>query len=166
MRVEELIESFLHADGDEWGTMQIAGPRPDQAYERELQNVIQEHSSQIHWGPSFVPYDEMPTFLCTFDIQFSGCEASLDKVIVESMLCGVIPIVATDGLRHSLPESLHWLIAKDDSARVKALKKIVSLSVEERWSLRLELRDIAMKAHTAASQIERLILLIEHPERT
>ena len=165
-RIEELMESFLHAKGEEWGTMRIVGPRPDQMYERELQNVIQEHPSRIHWGPSLVPYDEMPKFLCTFDIQFSACEASLDKVIVESMLCGVIPIVATDGLRHSLPESLHWLIAKDDSARVKALEKIVSLSAEERWSLRIQLRDIAMKTHTVTSQIARLILLIEHPERT
>lgn len=165
-RIEELMESFLHADGEKWGTMQIVGPRPDRAYEQELQHVIQEHPSQIHWGPSVVPYDEIPKFLCMFDIQFSACEASLDKVIVESMLCGVIPIVATDGLRHSLPESLHWLIAKDDSTRVKALKKIVSLSTEERWLLRTRLRDIAMKTHTVTAQIARLISLIEHPERT
>ncbi len=159
-RIEELMESFIHANGEAWGTMQIVGPRLDRIYEEELQKIVDKHPNEIHWGPSSIPYDEMPKYLCKFDIQFSACEASLDKVIIESMFCGVIPIVATDGLRHCLPESLHWLIAKDDASRVIALKKVVSLSVTQRFALRKQLRAIAVATHSVNSQIERLISII------
>lgn len=154
--IKECVEAFLQSGLEKGGaTLTIVGPRPDPVYEAELSALIASHPS-IVWGPSNVPYDQLPGYLRSFDVLLNAYPASLDKVIIESMMSGVIPVVTTQGLRHCLPSELHWLIAPDLASRTNALRRVAALSAEERSALGHQLRQIALESHSLRSQIQRL----------
>ena len=75
------------------------------------------------------------------------------------MMCGVIPLVTTEGLLHALPPDLHWLVARDISTRREALRRLQALSGSDRQTLTARLRQIAIEHHSLRHQIQRLYRL-------
>lgn len=158
-KVMDCIQAFTSSKLGSGSTLTIIGSAPDPQYAAQVRAMVQVHPS-VTWDERDVPYGEVPKLLSSYDVLLNGTPGSLDKVIVESILSGLIPIVATEGLRHALPERFHWLIAKDLQTRKEALERIFQMTEMERESLRVELRAIALRAHSLSSQIRQICSLL------
>lgn len=156
--IEENIQAFLESGGAARGTLTIVGPRPDPVYEKQLQDVIQQHPA-IQWGPTAIPYDQVPAFLSQYDVLLNAYPASLDKAIVEGMMSGLIALVATGGVRTCLPETLAWLYTPSVQERTDMLKRVFAMTPEERWKTGQALRRTAIQEHSLSAQTDRLTQL-------
>ena len=156
--IKECVEAFIESGVAPQSTLTIVGPRSDAAYEAELTGIMARYPT-VTWGPALIPYDQLPDQLRTYDILLNAYPASLDKVIIESMMSGVIPIVTTEGLRSCLPAELHWLIAPDQASRAAAMQRISALSIEERYALGQRLRHLAIEHHSLQGQLKRLQMI-------
>jgi glycosyltransferase involved in cell wall biosynthesis len=154
-RVELDIQAFIQAGAEKRAMLFLVGPRPDGAYASRIEALITNHP-QVQWGAERVSYDQVPQALAMYDVMLNAYVASLDKSIVEGMMCGVIPIVMTKGLAHGLPEDLRWLVVQDVSEMTISLERILKLSPEQRDKMSKQLREIAIKEHSLENQIQRL----------
>ncbi len=154
--IKECAEAFTESGLEATSTLTIIGPRPDGTYEQELATFMKAHP-QISWGSATgLPYDQVARELRQYDILLNAYPASLDKVIVESMMSGVIPVVTTKGLRRCLPEDLTWLVVDTHTERVDALRRLRDMSPDTRYELGKRLRQIAIQHHSLHGQIRRI----------
>lgn len=156
--VKEIITEFI-AEGA-YGAkaeLTIVGPALDEAYEKEIDQLISGHES-IRWIKG-LPYDQIPGLLAEQDILVNAYPGSLDKVIVESMMSGMIPVVATRGLIHTVPQEWRWMVAETSEERRRAIRKILSLVPEERARYARLVRELAIRDHSMTGQIKRLAKL-------
>lgn len=155
---KQIIEEFIQEGGyGRRATLTIAGPVLDESYEKEIDTLIAGRDD-IRWLKG-VPYDDMPALLKEHDLLLNAYPGSLDKVIVEAMMSGLIPVVATKGLSHTLPKELRWLIAETSEERRKAVRKLLALEQEERTRYAQLMRELALRDHSIQGQIERLLPL-------
>lgn len=154
-KVEEVIKAFLTSGADQVGRLDIIGPAIDQDYAQKVKTLISKHP-QVRWVSANVPYDEVPQVLQSYDVLINAYEASLDKAIVESLMCGLIVVMTTSGLNPILPTDLKWLITKTQEERVMAIQKIVKMSNQERRQLGQQLRQLMIHHHSLSSQINQL----------
>ena len=158
-RLEEVIDAFIESGCGQGATLTIGGPATDPAYAESIRVRIKNHPSVI-WDARSIPYDQAHGYLSRFDVLLSACPGSLDKVIVESAMTGLITIAATVGMKEWLAPEDVWLMTKTKEDFVSALKKICVLSLEDRAQIVHRLRDGAFKHHTVQSQITRIAALI------
>lgn len=159
-RIDLAIKAFLEADGENLGsTLAIVGPRTDKTYEETLKALAQGHPS-IQWGEA-VAYDQVPALLADYDLTINACPGSLDKVIIEAMMSGQIVIASTDGILGWLPERLHWLYAPELDDLIKAVRRALALTPQERFVLGNELRALAIEQHSLEGQVRKLVILLE-----
>lgn len=159
-RIDASIQAFLAAGGEELGaSLTIIGPITDPGYEQILRALTDGHSA-IYWG-SAASYDQVPSVLAAYDVLLNACAGSLDKVVIEAMMSGQTVIAATPGIKEWLPAELHWLYAVSVEEMSHALKRVFAMSPEERWSLGLRLRELAIKFHSLQGQVQRIAELVE-----
>jgi len=72
------------------------------------------------------------------------------------MMAGRIVIAATDGVRDLLPNDLGWLQASSSESRINALRKLVSLSPDQRREIGGRLRGIVRGRHSLSGQVKKL----------
>ena len=154
--VKEIVQEFLN-EGAYGGraVLHIVGPALEQDYADEIKALIKGHAC-ITWDSKGIPYDEIPPMLAEQDILVNAYPGSLDKAIIEAMMSGIIPVVATKGLCYSLPIEWRWMVAVTSEERVRAVRKILSLSSDERAQYSLRMRELAIRDHSMTKQIERL----------
>lgn len=158
-RVELAIQSFLGAGGEEEGaTLDIVGPREDASYEKMLRSLTQGHPS-IRWGEA-AAYDQVPALLARYGVILNACSGSLDKVIIEGMMSGLVVIASTPGMKDWLPSQLHWLCAVSVEELAHALQRVLALTPEARWKLGLELRTLAIEQHSLQGQVRKIAALV------
>lgn len=154
--VKDIVQEFIR-EGAYGGkaSLHIVGPILEQDYADEIL-ALMEGRSDITWNTKGIPYDEIPQMLAGQDILVNAYPGSLDKAIIEAMMSGIIPVVATKGLCHSLPAEWRWMVAETSEERVRAVRKILSLAPEERARYAVRVREIAVRDHSMSKQIERL----------
>lgn len=156
--VKEIVNEFIGEGGYGAKTiLTIVGPALDEAYEKEIDQLIAGHDD-IRWIKG-LPYDEIPALLAGQDILVNAYPGSLDKVIVESMMSGMVPVVATRGLIHTVPQEWRWMVAETPAERIRAIRKIISLAPEERARYASRVRELAVRDHSMSGQIKRLAKL-------
>lgn len=156
--VKEIINEFINEGAYGAKTeLTIVGPALDEVYEKEIDALISTRQD-IHWIKG-LPYDEIPALLAEQDILVNAYPGSLDKVIVESMMSGMIPVVATRGLIHTVPQEWRWMVAETPDERIRAIRKILSLAPEERSRYAERVRELAIRDHSMVGQIKRLAKL-------
>ncbi len=156
--VKEIINEFINEGAYGAKTeLTIVGPALDEAYEIEIDALIAPRQD-IRWIKG-LPYDEIPALLAEQDILVNAYPGSLDKVIVESMMSGMIPVVATRGLIHTVPQEWRWMVAETADERIRAIRKILSLAPEERARYAERVRELAIRDHSMTGQIKRLAKL-------
>ncbi|MFO0765101.1 MAG: hypothetical protein U0487_03605 [Patescibacteria group bacterium] len=154
--VKEIVQEFIR-EGAFGGkaVLHLVGPTLEPDYAAEIEALMQGRTD-ITWEKDGIPYDEIPAMLTKYDILVNAYPGSLDKAIIESMMSGIIPVVATKGLCHSLPAEWRWMVAETPEERVRAVRKILSLAPEERARYAVRVREIAVRDHSMSKQIERL----------
>jgi glycosyltransferase involved in cell wall biosynthesis len=154
-RLEDMIGAFIESGAESRATYKISGPRPDADYVRRLETQMAGHAN-INWGEERVSYDHAPEYLAGFDVLLNAYPASLDKAIIESMLVGIIPLVATRGILHGLPEKYHWIVVREQPARVAAIRRVLDMNPQQRAAMQEELRAFALRAHSLKNQVARI----------
>ena len=82
-----------------------------------------------------------------------------DKTVLEAMACECLPIVSNEAYRHVFPKHLHnLLLFQQDDARdlAEKIKKVMTLSQEERNYIGKSLRDIVVNNHSLSTLGSRL----------
>lgn len=158
-QVEDVISSFIESGAEAHSTLTITGPRSDVDYAQKISALMEGHSS-IRFGEERIPYDQVPEYLASFDILLNAYPASLDKAIIESMMVGIVPIVATRGILHHLPNRLHWILARDQETRVSAIKHVLSIAPGQLELLQNDFRAFAISTHSLQNQIQRVQSLL------
>lgn len=156
--VKEIINEFISEGA--YGAkseLTIVGPALDEAYEKEIGALITARQD-IRWIKG-LPYDEIPALLAEQDILVNAYPGSLDKVIVESMMSGMVPVVATRGLIHTVPQEWRWMVAETPDERIRAIRKILSLAPEERARYAERVRELAIRDHSMSGQVTKLAKL-------
>ncbi|HPF95464.1 MAG: glycosyltransferase family 4 protein [Candidatus Magasanikbacteria bacterium] len=161
--VKEIVSEFIR-EGAYGGKAQltIVGPALDRDYEKEIEDLCVGRKD-IRWIKG-LSYDEIPSLLAEQDVLVNAYSGSLDKVIVESMMMGMIPVVATRGLCHTVPLEWRWMVAETPEERIRAIRKILSLASEERTRYAKRVRELAIRDHSMRGQIERLANLFTRYE--
>lgn len=154
-RVEVSIQAFLEGiKGGCQATLTIVGPCVDKACAASLHALTDAHP-MISWQEG-VSYDQVPALLQGYDVLLNACEGSLDKVIIEAMMSGMVVIASTRGMREWLPAHMHWLHAYSVEEMAVAFGKVCALSGEARVGLGEELRTLAIEGHSLERQVEKI----------
>lgn len=163
--VKSIIEEFIR-EGSYGGkaVLTIVGPVLDEIYEKEIDQLVLSHKD-IRWIKG-LPYDQVPALLAEHDVLVNAYPASLDKVIVESMMSGMIPVVATKGLIPTLPQEWRWMVAENAEARISAIRKIISFDFDERNRYAERVRMLAIRDHSMSGQIKKIASLFTYEKPT
>jgi glycosyltransferase involved in cell wall biosynthesis len=153
--IKNIVEDVCATELTNQYKLEIVGPSLDADYEIEIDQLIRLNS-HIRWNKAGVSYDQVPILLQEKDFLLNAYPGSLDKVIVEAMLSGVIPVFATSALNYQFPVDYAWLYAPTSEIRRDVLRKLSVLSVAELRQCAQTLRDFAYREHSLAFQVKRL----------
>lgn len=133
-----------------------------QAYLEFLKKLLKDLkiSEKIEFsGP--VSYDKMPEYLGNSEILINAVPfGGLDKVVLEAMASGVIPLTSNSAFSNVFPaEVSQGLIFKtgDLEDLKNKLKNILDKKFYLNDGLRNELRDVVVKKHNLDNLIERIV---------
>ena len=158
-RIELAIGGFLRGGAEQAkATLTIVGPRTDRLYEVQMLEKASGHPL-IKWQDG-VSYDQVPTVMASFDVMINACVGSLDKVILEAMMSGLVVIASTPGMIEWLPNELHWLYAATLDEITLAVKRVLAMSAQDRWALGQELRCLAIEHHSLRNQVAKIVSLL------
>ena len=95
-----------------------------------------------------VPYRGTAKIYNEFEVFINATQSgSLDKTIFEAMACDMLPIVSNDSLKGNIEGS--FLFKENDSADLaEKIKKLFSLSDEQKDMFRIKNRDFVVKNHS------------------
>ena len=74
-------------------------------------------------------------------------------------MSGMVPVVATRGLIHTVPQEWRWMVAETPDERIRAIRKILSLAPEERARYAERVRELAIRDHSMSGQVTKLAKL-------
>ncbi|MCK5026833.1 MAG: glycosyltransferase [Candidatus Pacebacteria bacterium] len=158
-RFEDLIEAarLLKQEGKSF-KVRILGVTASDEYEKYLKSLINKYNlKEIVIFEKPISNEHMPEFYKRADIIVNMSETdSLDKVVLEAMACGVIPIVATRSYKLILEQFNLYVEKRDVKSLVETLKKVLSLSEEEKNRLRKDMRSIVEKKHGMVNLVEKI----------
>lgn len=160
-KVKEAIQTFIDSDiyKDPQSELVIVGRGKGEAYDDEIHNLCKQYD-RVSWMEDGMPYEELPELLCRFDFIFNFYQGSLDKTILEGMASGLIPIISTEAAEGLLPTEFHWMIARDEKARIGAFDRANRLNSQERKAILERLRQIVQQKHSLVSQVHSVIKLL------
>lgn len=160
-RIELLVKAaaFLRQYSPEMPFQLIIVGKPltekDRLYIASLnQRIIDEHLDDVTIMPGSIPFEEI---LCYY--QEADCCVNLsptgapDKVVLEAMSCGVIPLVTNRSFQKIFGEELATFCMTDDEPAQIASRflAIQALSNETRRAIGIRLRDIVVRDHSLAA---------------
>ena len=128
-------------------------------YLRELAKNLQVERNVEFLGP--VSYKNMPDYLQNADILVNAVTfGGLDKVILEAMAAGVVPLTSNSAFSDVFPRAfVDSLIFKEKDFKdlKNKLKNIIDKKLYQNEPLRSELRGIVVKNHNLDNLITRII---------
>ena len=158
-RIEQVIETTrrLVADGHDLRVVLVGEP-VDQDYFEEIKTLIDTHqlSAVIKIMPA-VQQDELVALYRRAVVFMNPSEHDgLDKVILEAMASGAIPLTGNLSFRELLGR--HGLFVKkgDIAAFSRVIQKVMSMPTAERESLSQRLRDAVMSEHALSTLVDRI----------
>ena len=126
---------------------------------KKLVNDLEIGESVEFYGPVF--YDKMPAYLWNSEILINAVPfGGLDKVVLEAMATGVVPLTSNDAFSNVFPTEINQdLIFKiGDAEDLKnKLKNIIDKKIYQNEILRTELRNVVVKNHNLDNLISRII---------
>lgn len=112
-----------------------------------------------------VSYDKMPGYFEKSQILVNAVTCGgLDKVVLEAMASGIVPLTSNSAFRNVFPEEFsdNLVFKPNDGADLKLkLKNILDKKFYNDEVLRQELRNIVVKNHNLNNLIERIVVEIK-----
>ena len=143
----------------------VGGPASpkDETYLNSLHKLVKEFALEyiVHFEPP-VPMTSLPNWYrrCTVHVNLTPTGFG-DKVAWEAMGCGRLCIVANEGFKETVGNYEHLLLFRQGNPEDLAnrLKKLLSLSENEKESIRAFLRHQVIRMHSLDCLSERLVKL-------
>lgn len=131
-------------------TFHIYGPVTNSEYKQKLEKLIVENNSEaaVVWCGSRTPA-EMSQEYRTHDVLLHPAfEAGFDKVVLEAMASGVIPLTSIPSFEPILAPFGLYIRANDVEGYAAALARIVHMDAGARDKLSKNLREIVVQNHS------------------
>ena len=139
----------------------IIGPtdekRPD--YKETLVNMIRQKglSDQVQILSAQTQTEMRETYRTAGFIINASDTDSLDKVVLEAMACGVIPVTSTKAYESVLSPFGLFVPKRDIPSIVSAMKYVYDMSAKGQNDLRHKLRSIVERRHSLSSLVNKII---------
>lgn len=158
-RVEQVVEvAALLAQKNQVCRVVLLGSQPDQQYATEVRALIAEKklTSVIEIRPP-VAQSELPTLYQSAKICMNPSEHDgLDKVLLEAMACGALPLTGNESFRSMLSPYNLFFNKGDIMAFAKRSEELLLASANERADLTTALRGVVVDKHDINSLTHRL----------
>lgn len=130
----------------------------DNNYFAEIKKFVEDnnlHKNIIFTGS--IPNETVSSYYCRSKISVNLCPTGgMDKVVLESMLCEVPPIVLNKTFEGMLGDKDLILDNLDDSLLAEKILKWLDKSEEERKKVGANLREIVVKNHSLSNLIKKI----------
>ena len=143
-----------------------------QKYHREYFEYLKRMAKDLKIGGKIefsgsVSYDKMPAYLQNSDILINAVSfGGLDKVVLEAMASGVVPLTSNAAFKNVFPEEIaEGLIFEQDSEKnlKLKLKNVLDGCLYQNAFLAQKLREVVVKNHNLDNLIPRLVKEISAP---
>ena len=163
---KELIVSLSTINNLPWRLEFFGSPitLADQLYTQELASTIAQLnlSDRVTLAGS-LNHNLLPSRLRAAEVFVTMSRTgSLDKAVLEAMSAGVIPVTLGETFRPILPDGAKWLAADDEKTWVLAVKKVLTLSVDEKESLRRQLSQEIINKHSLTALMEKIVTTLTY----
>jgi glycosyltransferase involved in cell wall biosynthesis len=139
-------------------SLDIVGPDTDHIYKASLESYIQGnnlHSQVTFCGGKTAA--QMYALYEHYDILIHPAyEAGFDKVVLEAMATGVIPITSISSFESILKPFGLFVSAHDAEGYMEVIHRIACLNQKEKNALREKLRDIVVENHSITTLPKRI----------
>jgi len=142
--------------------LDIYGPVTDISYKEKLQEVIEKSRLQdcVQFLPAQTPA-QMQGIYQQYDVLIHpSYEAGFDKVVLEAMATGVIPITSIQSFEPILSLFNLYIDANNNEKYVEMCSHIQKMTSEERGVLREKLRKIVIDSHSISTLPERIFRVL------
>ena len=156
-KVEEVIK--VAADLKQAGMptpLRIVGVAPDQGYLKELQAQAASLGTLVTFVGPLAHQEVIKEYQRSLVFINPSDTDSIDKVVLEAMACGAIPVTTTAAFQAML-EPYGLFAPKDDQAALTSIvRKVLAMSNDERQELSATLRTIVETEHALRTLPERI----------
>jgi len=137
-----------------------------QAYHREYKAFLKDLAKKLEIENKMeftgaVSYREMPAYFDKAEIIINAAPfGGLDKVVLEAMASGVIPLTSNSAFRNVFPEEIaeDLIFGQNNEKNLKSkLKNILDSHLHQNMILTQKLREVVVKNHNLDNLIPRLI---------
>ncbi|MFZ2803653.1 MAG: glycosyltransferase [Patescibacteria group bacterium] len=157
-KIVELVRDFRTSATAEALHLFIVGRPLKEDYGAAVRSEVVQ-TEGCTWIEEDVPFEHVPSLMASYDILCSSTSASLDKVILEGIFSGLLPIAATGAAVGLLPADLGWLHAPDSVSRIAAFQRVAQLSPPDLADCARRIRELVLEKHSIDSQLGRLYSL-------
>lgn len=165
-RQYELVKALSDSQNNSWRLEILGGPVTDidSIYVDALIDLIAElnlSSQVILVGP--VKHESLPDRLRQADLFVTMSRTgSLDKVVLEAMAAGVIPVVLGDTFKPVLGDYAETLSAFDEADWSAKVAQVLSWSAAEKLKARLYLRQQIVSHHSLLNLMTKIVSIFNN----
>jgi glycosyltransferase involved in cell wall biosynthesis len=145
-----LVTAAFNKAAEYKATFHIYGPATNHEYKQKLEQLIvdNDYGAVVQWCGTRTPA-EMPREYHTHDVLLHPAfEAGFDKVVLEAMASGVIPLTSIPSFEPILAPFGLYIRANDVEGYAAALARIVHMDAGARDKLSKNLREIVVQNHS------------------
>jgi len=139
-------------------SLSVYGPISDAQYKKRLDHIIYKYNLDgivSFAGP--VEHGELPLIYAQYDVLIHPAyEAGFDKVVLEAMAVGVIPVTSIQSFKSILEPYGLYIPPNDSIGYTNIISKIAHMSKIEREKLSSALRNIVVEGHSITTLSQRI----------
>ncbi len=156
-KIEVALRAFDSIKSEQDLSLTLIGSPDNVPYEETLKEYCREHALTMVNFVGSRKQTEMSAFYDDAGILLHPAyEAGFDKVVLEAMATGVIPLTSIPSFEPVLGPHGLFIPAEDAQGYANAIKRIVRMSLGERKSLRDTLRGVVVSGHSVTSITHRI----------
>ncbi len=158
-RVEQVIEvARLLRDSGHLVFTRIVGSTTDIAYEQELKALVLKLGleSSVRFVGSLNQEELVEEYRGAVVLMNPSDTDGLDKVVLEAMLCGTIPVTANRSFEHMLSPYGLFMKKNDVEGYADCIQKLLDMPPTERQKTAYVLHDIVVHDHALSTLTYRL----------
>ena len=158
-RVEQLLEVAKKLEAKNISCMtRIIGQRVDDEYYKTLNNLVTEYGlkDRVTFIPGITQHALVHEYRAATVFMNPSDNDGLDKVVLEAMACGLVPITGNISFNHMLSPYNLYMQKGDISRYTNRIIEVFNYSQAMLTELQKQLRDVVVKNHALETLTKRI----------